>query len=288
MKKIIVILGPTAIGKTSFAIKKAKEYNTEIISFDSRQFYKEMTIGTAVPSSQELKEVKHHFIQNISINQKYTIGDYQIDATNLINKLLNKKEIVIMVGGSGMYLDSVLYGLDIFPKIPKKIRDEIIDKYNEKGIHYLQELLKKNDEKYYNIVDKNNPHRLIRALEVCLYTNKTFSSFLSNDKKLKIDCEIKKICLIAPREIVYNRINERVDLMIKEGLLEEAKGLYEFRHLNALQTVGYKELFDFLENKVSLEQSIEMIKINTRRFAKRQLTWINNRYDDVLYEDTTY
>ena len=283
MKKITAILGPTAIGKTSFAIKKAIEYDTEIISFDSRQFYKEMSIGTAVPSKEELQSVKHHFIHNKSIKDNYTFGDFQIEATSKIKEIFRQKDNVIMVGGSGMYLDAVIYGFDNFPKIPKEIRDKIKLDYEEKGLTYIQDLLKKKDIISFNTIDINNHQRVIRALEVCIYSNKPFSSFLSNEKKRILPYKIEMICLINDREYIYDRINKRVDIMINSGLLEEVKGLYKYKNLNALQTVGYRELFAYLEGKITLESAIELIKQNTRRYAKRQLTWIRNKYDDIEY-----
>ena len=269
---LINIVGPTAIGKTSLAIQLANKFNTEIISADSRQFYKEMSIGTAVPSAEELQAAKHHFIQHISIEDNYNVGDFESEALKKLDELFKNNKIVIMVGGSGLYTKSVLEGLDYFPEVSLEIRQELNLKLEKEGLDSLQQQLHKLDPDYYKIVDLENPHRVIRALEVCISSGKPYSSYLNQPKKKRNFTAIS-IGLSAEREIIYDRINRRVDLMITEGLLDEAKALFPKRELNALNTVGYKELFSYLEGKDSLETAVSEIKKNTRRFAKRQLTW---------------
>ena len=269
---LINIVGPTAIGKTSLAIQLANKFDAEIISADSRQFYKEMSIGTAVPSEKELEAAKHHFIQHISVEDNYNVGDFETQAIQKLEELFQNNNIVIMVGGSGLYTKSVLQGLDYFPEVSLDIRQELNLKLEKEGLVPLQQQLQKLDPDYYKIVDIENPHRVIRALEVCISSGKPYSSFLNQPKKER-DFTVISIGLSADREIIYERINYRVDLMMEQGLLKEAKSLFPKRHLNALNTVGYKELFAFLEGKDSLETSVSEIKKNTRRFAKRQLTW---------------
>ena len=269
---LINIVGPTAIGKTSLALQLANKFNTEIISADSRQFYKEMSIGTAVPSAEELQAAKHHFIRHISIEDNYNVGDFESDAIKKLDELFKNNKIVIMVGGSGLYTKSVLEGLDYFPEVSLEIRQELNLKLEKEGLDSLQQQLHKLDPDYYKIVDLENPHRVIRALEVCISSGKPYSSYLNQPKKKRNFTAIS-IGLSAEREIIYDRINRRVDLMIAEGLLDEAKALFPKRELNALNTVGYKELFSYLEGKDSLETAVSEIKKNTRRFAKRQLTW---------------
>ncbi len=282
-KKLIAIVGPTGIGKTALAIKIAKHYNTEIISADSRQFYKEMHIGTAVPSPEELRAIPHHFIQHRSIFQNYSVGDFERDAIALLQELFKKNNVVVMVGGSGLYMDAVLKGLDEFPAVPPEIREKLKDVFEEDGIEALKNQLKRLDPVYYDQVDIDNPHRLIRALEICIGTGKPYSSFLNQ----KSEARFFKSCIIgleADRKIIYDRINKRVDCMIEEGLVQEAKVLLEHRELNALQTVGYKELFQYLDEHWSLDFAVSEIKKNTRRFAKRQLTWFKKR-EEVLWVD---
>ena len=253
---LITIVGATAIGKTTLSIHLAKHYNAEIISSDSRQFYKEMTIGTAVPSKEELDSVTHHFIQNRSIFENYSVGDFEKDALSKLDELFLKNNVVIMVGGSGLYTNAVIDGLDYFPEVSPKIREQ------------LNEL----DIESYNSIEIENPHRLIRALEICIGTGKPYSEF-KNKKKAARNFIPIKIGLFADRQIMYERINKRVDIMMNLGLFEEAKTLFPHKDLNALQTVGYRELFSFLNDDYSLDFAIEEIKKNTRRFAKRQVTW---------------
>lgn len=271
-KTLISIVGPTAIGKTSLAIGLAKLYGTEIISADSRQFYKEMHIGTAVPSEEELKEAKHHFIQNKSIHDTYTVGDFEKEALATLKELFKNHDVVIMVGGSGLYVDAIILGLDHFPDVPLEVRNSLNNLFKEKGITPLQEELKEKDPEYYLQVDLENPVRLIRAIGVCRVSGQPYSSFLNNEKIVR-DFKTITIGIQAPRDIVYERINNRVDIMIQDGLVKEVDKLLPYKNLNALKTVGYTELFSFLENECTLEEAIEKIKMNTRRFAKRQGTW---------------
>lgn len=282
-KTLISIVGPTAIGKTALSIKLAQHFNTEIISADSRQFFKEMTIGTAVPSKEELRAAKHHFIQHISIKQPYSVGDFEKDAIKKLNNLFTTHDVVIMVGGSGLYTNSVINGLDKFPDINPNIREELNTKLQIEGIKTLQNKLKSVDLKSYNTIAIDNPQRLIRALEICIGTGKPYSSFINKEKN-KREFRTVSIGITAEREIIYNRINERVDIMLKEGLIEEAKQLYPQRALNALNTVGYKELFHFFEENWTLEFAVSEIKKNTRRFAKRQITWFKKDQNTVWFD----
>lgn len=270
-KILLTVVGPTAIGKTSLAIDLALHFGTEIISCDSRQFFKEMSIGTAVPSSEELAQVKHHFIQHKSIFDTYSVGDFERDAITLLKELFKQHNVVIMVGGSGLYADTVVYGLDDFPEVSPEIRNELNELYQKQGITYLQTRLKDLDPIQYTQIDVQNPQRMMRALEVCIASGKPYSSFLNKKETLRDFTNIT-IGLTAEREVVYNRINERVELMLENGLLIEAQTLFPHKKLNALQTVGYRELFNFFEGKTSLDFAIEEIKKNTRRFAKRQYT----------------
>ncbi|WP_010134155.1 tRNA (adenosine(37)-N6)-dimethylallyltransferase MiaA [Ochrovirga pacifica] len=272
MNYLITVVGPTAIGKTALAIQLAQQYHTEIISCDSRQFYKEMTIGTAVPEPEELAAAKHHFIQNKSVHDTYSVGHFERDALAKLDQLFTKHNVVIMVGGSGLYVDAVLQGLDYFPKVNPEIRESLNQQLLEQGLEHLQNQLKKLDPVTYHEIAVDNPHRVIRALEVCIGSGLTYSSFKNKPKQPRNFTSIK-IGLIADREVMYDRINQRVEIMFNKGQLKEAQSLISLKHLNALQTVGYRELFDYFEGKISLETAKEEIKKNTRRFAKRQLTW---------------
>lgn len=283
---LLSIIGPTAIGKTSLAIQLAKEYQSDIISADSRQFFQEMNIGTAVPSKQELEMAKHHFIQHISIQQEYTVGDFEKDALNKLDYLFTKNNPQIMVGGSGLYIDAVINGLDKFPKVNPEIRTQLNSDLKEKGLPYLQQQLNVLDPITANKIALNNPQRVIRALEICIGTNKPYSSFINQPKEKRNFTPIK-IGLTAPRDIIYQRIEQRVDIMMNNGLLEEVKKLLPYKNLNALNTVGYKELFLYLENKCSLETALDEIKKNTRRFAKRQLTWFRKDKSITWFDVTT-
>jgi len=271
---LISISGPTAVGKTLFAIELAKKLDTEIISFDSRQFYKEMSIGTAVPSKDELAEVKHHFIQHKSIHYQYTVSDYMHNVNELIKKLSSKKKYIILVGGSNLYLKSIIYGLDDIPEVPLEIRNKLNYEFKNHGIKHIQNLLKKHDPDYYNKVDKLNHRRIIRALEVSIFLNKPFSIFLKGTVKKRYNHH--SIVLNIDRNILYERINNRVNHMINQGLINEVKKLNVYKNINPLNTIGYKEIFKYLNGELDLEKSIELIKMNTRRFAKKQLTWLKN------------
>ncbi|WP_047245165.1 tRNA (adenosine(37)-N6)-dimethylallyltransferase MiaA [Maribacter thermophilus] len=285
-KVLISVVGPTAIGKTKMGIALANHFNTEIISADSRQFYKEMSVGTAVPSKAELKSAKHHFIQHKSIHDMYTVGDFEKDALELLDKIFDKKDVVIMVGGSGLYVDAVTLGLNKFPKVDEIIRTELNQDFDINGIESLQNKLQELDPVYYNKVDINNPHRLIRALEICIGTGKSYSSFLKQPKDQR-NFKVLQVGLMADRSVIYDRINQRVDVMMQSGLLEEAKALLKFKDLNALQTVGYKEMFEYLLGVWDLDFAISEVKKNTRRFAKRQLTWFKKK-TDTLWIDYNY
>lgn len=276
MKKLITISGPTASGKTDLSIKLASYLECSIISCDSRQFYKEMSIGTAVPTQLELSKIKHYCIQHKSIFDTYTVGDFRHETLLLLKKLFQNKDYVIITGGSGLYMDSIVKGIDFFPEINKNVREELNYNFNLKGIKYLQEQLSRLDPIYFSTVDINNQRRLIRALEVCISSGKPYSSFL-NKRKNDYDFNIESFAIRTNRDVLYKRINARVDKMIEAGLINEVKKLFKHKNLNPLNTVGYKEIFEFIEKKVSLEQSIEKIKQNTRRYAKRQITWLKNK-----------
>jgi tRNA dimethylallyltransferase len=289
MKYLITIVGPTAIGKTSLSIALAQHFNCEIISCDSRQFYKEMTIGTAVPSELELSSANHHFIHNKSIFDNYNVGDFEKEALSKLDELFKTNDFAILVGGSGLYVDAILKGFDAIPEIDKSVRDSVISDYEINGIEYLQESLKKLDPNYYaDLTQKNpqtlsNPQRMMRFLEVCLGTEKPYSTFINQNKNQRNFTPIL-IGLEAQREIIYDRINQRVAIMMSEGLIYEAKKVYPQKDLNALQTVGYKELFTYFDNDITLEFAIEEIKKNTRRFAKRQLTWFKRNSETKWFE----
>jgi len=284
---LITVIGPTAIGKTALSIALAQHFGCEIISCDSRQFYKEMKIGTAVPTDEELKAAPHHFIQNKSIFESYSVGDFEREAILKLDELFKKNNIQIMVGGSGLYVDAILKGFDDFPDIDPKIREQIKTEFDLNGLNYLQNKLKELDPIYFEKISienpqtLQNPQRMMRFVEVCIGAEKPYSSFL-NQKKIKRNFVPIIIGLEAEREIMYDRINQRVDFMMQEGLLEEVKKLYPNKQLNALQTVGYRELFDYFDKKISLDFAIEEIKKNTRRFAKRQLTWFK-RTENVMW-----
>ncbi|WP_459209425.1 tRNA (adenosine(37)-N6)-dimethylallyltransferase MiaA [Aquimarina rhabdastrellae] len=271
-KNLIVIVGPTAIGKTNLSIQLAKHFATEIVSADSRQFFKETNIGTAVPSAEELAAAPHHFIQHKSITESYSVGDYEKDALQCIEQLFKHHDYVILIGGSGLYVDAVTKGLDYFPDTDPAVRIQLQKDFDTHGISFLQEQLQTLDPVYYSKVDIQNPHRVMRALEVCISSGKPYSSFLTQPKKERpFNCI--KIGLTAERQTIYDRINQRVDIMMNMGLLQEARKVYPQKHLNALNTVGYKELFNHFDGTWELDFAISEIKKNTRRFAKRQLTW---------------
>ncbi len=294
MKKniLITIIGPTAIGKTSLSIALAKHFGCEIISCDSRQFFKEMKIGTAVPNEEELASANHHFIQTKSIFENYTVGNFEKEAIAKLDELFLKNNIQIMVGGSGLYVNAVLKGFDSFPEIGTNVREEVQKNYEQKGIEYLQNQLSELDLNYYNFISETNtqtlqnPQRMMRFVEVCLGTGKPYSSFINKNKKNKNFTPII-IGLEAERQIIYDRINQRVDIMINEGLVAEAKKVYPNKALNALQTVGYRELFDHFDGKITLDFAVEEIKKNTRRFSKRQLTWFKRTENAIWFDYMT-
>ncbi len=277
-KFLITIVGPTAIGKTALSIALAQHFKCEILSCDSRQFFKEMTIGTAVPSLEELASAKHHFIQNKSIFDNYTVGDFEKEAIAKLDELFLSNDYVILVGGSGLYVDAILKGFDDFPEIDTEVRSTINSNYEKLGIEYLQEKLKELDTDYFqklaieNPQTLQNPQRMMRFVEVCIGTGKPYSSFINQKRNSRTFTPIL-IGLEAERALIYDRINQRVAIMMNEGLLAEAKELFPNKELNALQTVGYRELFSFFDGEFTLDFAIEEIKKNTRRFSKRQLTW---------------
>lgn len=282
-KNLIVIVGPTAVGKTAMSIAIAKAFECPVVSADSRQFFKEMNIGTAKPAEAEIEGVTHYFINSHSITDDFNVGKYETEVISLLEKLFQTNEKVILVGGSGLYIDAVCKGFDELPEADQEIRIKINLLLTTDGIEGLQKLLKELDINYYNKVDLQNPQRLSRALEVCLTTGKPYSE-LRKGKIKKRNFNIIKVGINTSRELLYDRINTRVDEMMKNGLLNEVKSLQDFKHLNALQTVGYKELFDHLENNLDLNSAIELIKQNTRRFAKRQLTWFHRDEEIKWFE----
>ncbi|WP_282122467.1 tRNA (adenosine(37)-N6)-dimethylallyltransferase MiaA [Algibacter mikhailovii] len=282
-KYLIAIVGPTAIGKTALSIKLAQYFNTEILSADSRQFFKEMQIGTAAPTTTELAAAKHHFIHHKSIKDSYNVGAFEKNAISLLDKLFKTKDVIIMVGGSGLYVDAVIKGLDYFPNVEPSIRESLNHDLKTKGLTFLQEQLKELDHISYETIAIANPHRVIRALEICIGSKQPYSSFLNKNKN-KRRFKTITIGLSAEREMIYHRINQRVDIMMQLGLLEEVKALMPYQDLNALNTVGYKELFKYLNEECELDFAISEIKKNTRRFAKRQLTWFK-RDENTLWFD---
>jgi len=274
--KLIVIGGPTASGKTSLSIAIAQHYDCPILSSDSRQFFKEMNIGTAKPTQDELSQATHHFIGHLNIQQKYSVGKYEQDALKVISQVHQQGEVAIMVGGTGLYAKAVCEGLDDFPYVSQSVRQLWQDKLESEGIDHLQSELKRLDPDYYKVVDEHNPHRLIRALSVISSSDNTYSSFL-NKPKAERPFDIIKVAIIPDRDLLYKRINDRVDQMILDGLIEEAQGLYEHRHLNSLNTVGYKELFKHFDGDWAASQAIDKIKQHSRNYAKRQMTWFRNQ-----------
>ncbi len=279
-KNLIYIAGPTGVGKTDLSIEIAKKFNTDIVSCDSRQFYKELKIGTSPPSYSQLNQIRHHLIHNKSIHDVYNVGLYEKEAIQLVNKLFEENDILILVGGSGLYADSIMFGIDDFPDIPPNIRERLIDEYNSSGLEVIQNKLKKLDIKYYNEVDLNNSNRIIRALEIIEFTGKPFSLFRTKKKKERI-FQSQVIVMECERNKLYNRINDRVDNMIEKGLENEVLGLKDFKHLNTLNTVGYKEFFKYFDDKISYTDAINKIKQNTRNYAKRQITWLK-KYNNSI------
>ncbi len=281
-KTLIVIAGPTAVGKTAIAIKLATQLQTVIISADSRQFYREMTIGTAKPDMEELAAVKHYFVNSHSITENFTVGDFEKESLELLNELFKTHDQVVMAGGSGLFIQAITRGFDDLPVADTAIRQRLNTEFAENGIQFLQEKLRQADPVYYRQVDLNNPQRLIRALEVFEATGKPFS-FYHKAEPQKRPFNIIKIGLDLPREVLYERINSRVDDMTRQGLVEEVRSLLPYRHLNTLNTVGYSELFDYFDGKTDQDRAISLIKQNTRRFAKRQLTWFRKDKEIIWY-----
>ena len=282
-KTLIVVVGPTAIGKTSLAIQLAKHFQTEIISADSRQFFMEMSIGTAKPSEEELAAAPHHFINSHSVTQLFSTGDFEIQALALVEKLFAKHDVLVMVGGSGLYINAICNGLDDMPEIDLNIREQLNQQFVDEGIEPIRKQLAELDAEYFSKVDQSNPQRMIRGLEVVLSTGQKLSSFLTSNKKER-PFNIIKVGLNTDREKLYNQINHRVDVMIENGLVEEVKSLETYKNLNALKTVGYSEIFDYLDGKTDLATAIDKIKQNTRRFAKRQLTWFRKDTETTWFE----
>ncbi len=292
-KYLVVIGGPTAIGKTSMGIRLANYFQTEIISADSRQFYRELSVGTAKPNKEELSMAKHHFIDSLSIHESYSAGDFERDTLNFLSSFFKENKVAIMVGGSGLFVRAVTKGLDEFPPVPDSLRDELNNRLKEEGKNVLQEELKAIDPETYEEMDIENSQRLVRALEICKASGKPIS-FFRNQKKEKRNFEVINIGLNTDRDVLYGRINQRVDLMMRNGLIDEAKANHDFRDLYALKTVGYQELFDFCDGKISLQDAVELIKRNSRRFAKRQITWFKKEEaikwfePDALEDIVTY
>lgn len=285
MNYLITIIGPTAIGKTALSIKIAQHFNCAILSCDSRQFFKEMTIGTAVPNSDELASAPHHLIHNKSIFDNYTVGDFEKEAIAKLDELYQTNTVAVLVGGSGLYVDAVLKGFDTFPEIESSVRETIAENYEKFGIQYLQTELERLDPVHYETIAKENPQRLMRALEVCIGSRQPYSSFLNLKKNERNFIPII-IGLEAERQTMYERINQRVALMLNEGLVDEAQKLYPHKALNALQTVGYRELFEYFDGTITLDFAVTEIKKNTRRFAKRQMTWFK-RTENAKWFDYT-
>ncbi|MFK7900998.1 MAG: tRNA (adenosine(37)-N6)-dimethylallyltransferase MiaA [Cyclobacteriaceae bacterium] len=281
-KHLIVVVGPTAIGKTALAVELAKTYGAVVVSADSRQFYKELAIGTAKPTTEEMDGVTHHFIDSHSVQQEYTAGMYEHDCIELLNELFQKHQVVVLVGGSGLFIRAVCEGLDNIPG-DKVIREQLIQEYEEKGLEDLQDRLKTIDPIHYAQMDTANPHRVMRALEACLVTGKPFSELRTGEKK-KRSFTITTIGLEMERELLYDRINRRVDSMLENGLLDEVKTILPFQELTALQTVGYREFYPYFKQERSLEESVELVKRNTRRYAKQQMTWFKKSKDTVWFE----
>ena len=273
MPKLVIITGPTAVGKTAFAVEMAMQLKTEIISCDSRQMYREMRIGTAVPTTEELNAAPHHFIGNLSICDYYNVSMYEQECLQLLTKLFARHETVIMTGGSGLYIDAVCKGIDDFPTVDPEIRKSVTARFESDGIEYLRRQLSMLDPEHYAKVDLRNHKRIMKAIEVCIQTGRPYSSFLTAQPRIR-PFEIEKIALTRPREELFERINRRTIKMMEQGLLEEARQLYPQRHLNALNTVGYKELFAHFDGQHDLDTAVELISRNTRRYAKRQLTWL--------------
>lgn len=279
MNTLIVVLGPTGIGKSDISIQLANYFSTDIISADSRQFFRELSIGTAVPSEEDLKSVIHHFIHSRSIHDYYNVSEYETEAIELINQLFRTKNPLILAGGSMLYIDTICKGIDDIPTVTPEIRQEVISWYTENGLEALQQRLLNLDPEYYSIVDLNNSKRLLHAVEICQMTGKTFTSFRKNTIRER-PFRIVKIGINQNREILYQRINERVERMMNAGLQDEARSVYPYKQLNSLNTVGYKELFAYFDGNCTLDEAVDLIKRNSRKYARKQLTWF--RRDDEI------
>ena len=283
MATLLVLTGPTASGKTALAIRWAEKFRTEIISADSRQFYREMRIGTAAPTEAELRRVPHHFVGHLSVNDSYNVYRYEQDVLTLLEKLFKQHDTVVMTGGSGLYIDAVCNGIDLLPDPDPALRENLWRMLRENRVEEFHQMLKEKDPEYYAVVDRQNPVRMIRALEVCIQTGQSFSSLRQQQAK-KRPFQIQKYAISLPKEQLHERINRRVELMMAEGLEAEARSLYPLRHLNALQTVGYKELFEYFDGQCTLDESVAAIQTHTRQYAKRQMTWFHR---DETYQGIT-
>lgn len=286
-KYLIVVTGPTAVGKTAFSIRLARHFNTEILSADSRQFYREMRIGTAYPEPDELKAVRHHFIGNLSVTDAYNVSRYENEALDLLELLYTKTDVVVLTGGSGLYIDAVCKGIDKLPDYDPALRKKLKAQLKNEGLLAFGKRLEALDPEYYEVVDQNNPNRLLRAMEVCIQTGQTYTSLRKNQARPR-SFGIIMLGLNTEREILFRRIGERVDAMMDKGLLEEVNSLLPFRGYNALNTVGYKELFSYIDGDMSLEEAVEKIKTNTRRYAKRQLTWFKRDPEIQWFENEDF
>lgn len=280
---LIVILGPTGVGKSDISLELAKHFSTDILSADSRQLFRELSIGTAVPPKEDLQSVKHHFIQTRSIHDYYNVSEYETEAIERINTLFQTKNPLILTGGSMLYIDTICKGIDDIPTVSPEIRNEVILWYQENGLEALQQRLSSLDPEYYHIADLNNAKRLLHAVEVCQMTGKTFTSFRKNTVRTR-PFRILKVGINQQREILYDRINQRVDKMMEAGLLEEARSVYPYKDLNSLNTVGYKELFSYFDGHCSLEEAVDLIKRNSRKYARKQLTWFRKDTEITWFE----
>lgn len=285
---LVLLTGPTAVGKTDLTIQLAKAFNTEILSCDSRQFFKEMRIGTAVPYPHELEQVNHHFIQHISIEQDYSVGRYEIDALSCLENLFKTKNIAFLTGGSGMYHQTLLYGIDDIPPTSPKVRDQVEALYQNEGLEKLQELVKNIDPEFWETVDRKNHRRLMRTLEVYYESGKNLTYYQKYRKAAERPFDILKIAIVREREELYDRINQRVDIMLEEGLEEEVKALIPFKHKKSMNTVGYREFFDYFDKTINYQTCVERIKQNTRRYAKKQMTWIRREKDLHIFSPNDF
>lgn len=287
MKVVIVIAGPTAVGKTELCVRLAQELNTEIVSADSRQFYREISIGTAKPTPEEMQQVRHHFIDSHSIQDYFSVGDFERECLQTLEEIFSRKDVVILTGGSGLFLKTITDGMDEMPEVDLSIREELMQRFAREGITPLVEELKRLDPAYFEYVDRNNTQRIVRALEVCLTTGKPYSSFRTG-QKAKRPFEVIKICLTRDREVLYDRINRRVNLMMEAGLIEEVQSVSDYRDHYALKTVGYQEVFEYFDGNYDYGKMVEKIQQNSRRYAKRQLTWFRHQGDFQWFEAADY